>query len=236
MITRKEAEERFNNHMSKVNKFTQRAINEGQMPSGSQFSAVAIGNNVPRDESGSYFGAEKKEKKILPPEYSYIGYEGGYVFYLLYKMIEEGNEEIVNRIRGYIKLHDLLVSPGDLDRAEGLHDKLRKKSEDEARKKEKDLTTFIAILMIFGQEIEKEVEIKEGEHPPLSLSYSEVVQEGFNPNLSPSNGMVSTSKKFTSFIFHRTNNDGREMRKNIYTGVNIPGRLKVYYKLYKVEV
>ncbi len=56
---------------------------------------------------------------------NYPGYEGGYVFFLWYKMLEEGKEEISESIERYIKENNLVIDLELMDEAPLLHEKIK---------------------------------------------------------------------------------------------------------------
>ena len=64
-------------------------------------------------------------KKKNDPSMNYPGYEGGYVFFLWYKMLEEGKKDIAESIEKYIKENDLVIDLDLMDEAPLLHEKIR---------------------------------------------------------------------------------------------------------------
>ncbi len=64
-------------------------------------------------------------KKKSDPSMNYPGYEGGYIFFLWYKMLEEGKREIAESIENYIKENDLVIDLELMDEAPLLHEKIK---------------------------------------------------------------------------------------------------------------
>lgn len=121
-----------------------RRINEGALFEGFLDPFIAIGrafqtlfylffpSKKPKgfvDKSDEFFDSKIRMDEVEPsgPEMNYPGYEGGYVFYLLTKMIEESKEDIAKDVQYYIDKHELVIDLNKMNEGPLLHEKLLEK-------------------------------------------------------------------------------------------------------------